>query len=206
MSRSEPEGKIRIGLAQVAASADIEANLRRGLDWVDMAAEEGCRVCVFPEMAFHPFFPQHRADASYFDWAEPIPGPITEAFQQKAAEHGIVVVPNIFELAGPGRHYDASPIIDADGTLVGVARMLHIAEEPGFNERYYYWPGDPDKDKRLRGDGRGMVTWCLPAIQAVPDIALDVNEQQKRRAVLKAFVDDRRNLGHWDEVDEWLLT
>ncbi len=142
MSQSEPGERFRIGLAQVAASDDLEANLRRGLGWVDAAAEQGCRLCVFPEMAFHPFFPQHRADASYFDWAEPIPGPITEAFQRKAAEHEIVVVPNIFELAGPGRHYDASPIIDADGSLVGVARMLHIAEEPGFNERFYYWPGD----------------------------------------------------------------
>jgi N-carbamoylputrescine amidase len=129
-------------LAQVAAGDDLEANVERGLDWVDRAADKGCDVCVFPEMAFHPFFPQHRADASYFDWAEPIPGPITEAFQQKAREHGMVVIPNLFEAAGPGRHYDASPVIDAGGELLGVARMIHIAEEPGFNERFYYWPGD----------------------------------------------------------------
>lgn len=137
-----PEDTVRIGLAQVAASDDIEANVQRGLEWVDRAAEQGCALCVFPEMAFHPFFPQHRADAAYFDWAEPIPGPITEAFQERAREHGMVVIPNLFELAGPGRHYDASPLIDADGELLGVARMVHIAEEPGFNERFYYWPGD----------------------------------------------------------------
>lgn len=137
-----PEDTVRIGLAQVAASDDIDANVQRGLEWVDRAAEQGCALCVFPEMAFHPFFPQHRADAAYFDWAEPIPGPITEAFQDRAREHGMVVIPNLFELAGPGRHYDASPLIDADGELLGVARMVHIAEEPGFNERFYYWPGD----------------------------------------------------------------
>jgi len=138
----ESDSTVRIGLAQVAATDDLEVNLRRGLEWVDRAADQGCALCVFPEMAFHPFFPQHRSEARFFDWAEPIPGPITEAFQAKAREHGIVVVPNIFELAGPGRHYDASPVIDAGGELLGVARMIHIAEEPGFNERYYYWPGD----------------------------------------------------------------
>jgi N-carbamoylputrescine amidase len=151
---------LRIGLAQVAASDDIDANVQRGLDWVDAAAELGCALCVFPEMAFHPFFPQHRADASFFEWAEPIPGPITEAFQEKAAEHGIVVIPNIFELAGPGRHYDASPIIDADGTLLGVARMLHIAEEPGFNERFYYWPGDSGFDVHRTSAGPVGMAIC----------------------------------------------
>ncbi len=142
MKQPDSKTTVRIGLAQVAAGDDIAANVDRGLEWVDKAAAEGCALCVFPEMAFHPFFPQHRADVSYFDWAEPVPGPITEACQAKAREHGIVVIPNIFELAGPGRHYDASPIIDAGGELLGVARMIHIAEEPGFNERFYYWPGD----------------------------------------------------------------
>jgi len=142
MKQPEADTTIRIGLAQVAAGDDIDANVQRGLEWVDRAAEQGCVLCVFPEMAFHPFFPQHRAEAAYFDWAETIPGPITGAFQAKAKEHGIVVIPNIFELAGPGRHYDASPVIDAGGELLGVARMIHIAEEPGFNERFYYWPGD----------------------------------------------------------------
>lgn len=133
---------LKIGLAQVAAGEDVDANVEAGLGWVDRAAEAGCDLVVFPEMAFHPFFPQHRAEPRYFDWAEPVPGPITEKFQERASRHGVVVVPNLFELAGPGRHYDASPVIDADGSLLGVARMIHIAEEPGFNERYYYWPGD----------------------------------------------------------------
>lgn len=147
MSRvKEAPDAVRLGLAQVAASDDISSNVARGLERVDEAAEAGCHICCFPEMAFHPFFPQHRAEREYFDWAEPIPGPITEAFQERAARHGIVVIPNIFELAGPGRHYDASPVIDADGSLLGVARMIHIAEEPGFNERYYYWPGDSGFD------------------------------------------------------------
>ncbi len=142
MNQSNVDSTVRIGLAQVAAGDDINANVKRGLEWVDKAAEQGCALCVFPEMAFHPFFPQHRADASFFRWAEAIPGPITEAFQAKARQHDMVVVPNIFEVAGPGRHYDASPVIDAGGDLLGVARMIHIAEEPGFNERFYYWPGD----------------------------------------------------------------
>ncbi len=160
MMAEQTDSKVRIGLAQVAASDDISKNIERGLDWVDKAAEAGCRLCVFPEMAFHPFFPQHRGERRFFAWAEPIPGPITELFQERAAKHGIVVIPNIFELAGPGRHYDASPIIDADGGLVGVSRMTHIAEEPGFNERYYYWPGDSEFDVHATAAGPIGIAIC----------------------------------------------
>lgn len=160
MTENSSDGVVRIGMAQVAAGDDIDANVERGLEWVDKAAAEGCALCVFPEMAFHPFFPQHRGERRYFAWAEPIPGPITELFQERAAKRGIVVIPNIFELAGPGRHYDASPIIDADGSLIGVSRMTHIAEEPGFNERYYYWPGDSDFDVHATAAGPIGIAIC----------------------------------------------
>jgi N-carbamoylputrescine amidase len=156
--QSNPQ--VRIGLAQVAAGDDISANVERGLEWVDRAAAAGCRLCVFPEMAFHPFFPQHRGERRYFSWAEPIPGPITELFQERAARHDIVVITNIFELAGPGRHYDASPVIDADGSLVAVSRMTHIAEEPGFNERYYYWPGDSEFEVHATAAGPLGIAIC----------------------------------------------
>jgi N-carbamoylputrescine amidase len=133
---------MRVACAQFEHVGDREKSREKGLEWMARAADEGAELIVFPELAFDFFFPQIRADASYFDWSEPIPGPTTRHFQEAAARHGLVTVINVFERAAPGRYYDSSPVIDADGTLVGVSRMLHICEEPGYNEKYYYWPGD----------------------------------------------------------------
>ncbi len=133
---------MKIACAQFQHVGDRAASLKKALTWVARAADQGADLIVFPELAFDFFFPQVRADASYFDWAESIPGPTTECFQSAAQQHRMVIVINVFERAAPGRYYDASPVIDADGTLLGVSRMLHIAEEPGYNEKYYYWPGD----------------------------------------------------------------
>jgi beta-ureidopropionase len=133
---------MRVACAQFRNEADREASIVKALSWMKRAKDHGADLIVFPELAFDFFFPQVRADARYFDWSEPIPGPTTERFQAAAADLGLVTVINVFERAAPGRYYDASPVIDADGTLVGVSRMLHIAEEPGYNEKFYYWPGD----------------------------------------------------------------
>ncbi len=133
---------MKVSCAQFQHVGERAASVRKALEWVARAADQGAELIVFPELAFDFFFPQVRSDARYFDWAEPIPGPTTECFQAAAAKQGLVIVINVFERAGPGRYYDASPVIDADGTLLGVSRMLHIAEEPGYNEKFYYWPGD----------------------------------------------------------------
>jgi N-carbamoylputrescine amidase len=133
---------MKVACAQFRHEGDREASVNKAIEWMRRAADQGADLVVFPELAFDFFFPQVRADARYFDLAEPIPGPTTERFQAAAAELGLVTVINVFERAAPGRYYDASPVIDADGTLLGASRMLHIAEEPGYNEKYYYWPGD----------------------------------------------------------------
>ncbi len=151
---------MKVACAQFQHVGDREKSREKALEWMARAADEGTDLIVFPELAFDFFFPQVRADARYFDWSEPIPGPTTERFQEAAARHKLVTVINVFERAAPGRYYDASPVIDADGTLVGVSRMLHIAEEPGYNEKFYYWPGDtgwPVHDTRV---GRVGVAIC----------------------------------------------
>jgi N-carbamoylputrescine amidase len=133
---------MRVACAQFRHAGSHAASLDKAMEWMNRAADRGVDLIVFPELAFDYFFPQVRADAKYFDCAEPIPGPTTARFQEAAARHEIVTVINVFERAAPGRYYDASPVIDADGELLGVSRMLHIAEEPGYNEKFYYWPGD----------------------------------------------------------------
>jgi beta-ureidopropionase len=95
-------------------------------------------------MGFSHFFPRFRADPSFFDWAEPIPGPTVDRLSEAASKAGIVVVANIFERVSPGEYYDCSPVIDADGRLLGSTRMVHIAEAPLFNEKFYYRPGTGD--------------------------------------------------------------
>ena len=132
----------KVALAQIAASDDREANRTAACELIRQAARRGAVLIVFPEMGFEPFFPRHRADPRYFDWAEPIPGPTVEQLQSVARAHGIAIVANIFERAAPGEYYDASPVIGADGALLGRSRMAHIAEAPYFNEKFYYRPGD----------------------------------------------------------------
>jgi len=132
---------MRIALVQQRASDDREANRRRGLGAVSRAADEGARVICFAELAFEPFYPQEPATPEGLERAEPVPGPTTEAFAQRAADLGVVIVLNLFERDGD-HTYDCSPVIDANGTLLGGTRMVHITDYPGFHERGYYRPGD----------------------------------------------------------------
>jgi N-carbamoylputrescine amidase len=130
-----------VALAQCAADEDRARNLAAALRMIADAAAQGASVICFPEMGFDRFFPQHRADPAFFDLAEPVPGPTVRVLQTAAKEHGIAIVANIFERAAPGEYYDCSPVVDVDGVLLGRTRMVHIAEAPQFNEKFYYRPG-----------------------------------------------------------------
>jgi N-carbamoylputrescine amidase len=132
---------MRIALVQQRATTDKQANVASGLQALQAAAANGSQLVCFAELAFEPFYPQRPAGPDFASLAEPVPGPVTEAFQQKAAEFGVVVVLNLFERDGD-RTFDSSPVIDADGSLVGCTRMVHITEYPCFHEQGYYTPGD----------------------------------------------------------------
>ena len=132
---------IKVALVQQSASADKSENLARGLAATRAAAGNGANVICFAELAFEPFYPQHPGGNDVAELAEPIPGPITEEFVALAAELGVVVVINLFESDGD-QTFDSSPVIDADGSILGVTRMIHITDYPCFHERSYYAPGD----------------------------------------------------------------
>lgn len=132
---------MRVALIQQRAGQDKQENLARGLAAFERAAELGAELVAFAELAFERFHPQRRAGANRLELAEEIPGPITEAFQERARERGVVVVLNLFERDGE-RTFDTSPVIDADGSLLGKTRMVHITEYDGFHEQGYYEPGD----------------------------------------------------------------
>ena len=128
---------MRIALIQQKATPDKQDNLRRGLEALDEAVGNGAELVCYAELAFEPFYPQRPAGTDFRELAEPIPGPTSEAFTAKAAEHGVVVVLNLFERDGE-LTYDSSPVIDADGTLLGRTRMVHITDYPCFHEQDYY--------------------------------------------------------------------
>lgn len=133
--------KIKVALVQQSASTDKSDNLMRGLAATRAAAANGANVICFAELAFEPFYPQLPGDDRVAELAETIPGPTTHEFSRLAAELGVVVVINLFERDGE-QTFDSSPVIDADGKLLGVTRMIHITDYPCFHEKSYYTPGD----------------------------------------------------------------
>ena len=151
--------RLRIALVQQHAGRDKAANVERGFDALGRAAAAGARLVAFAELAFEPFYPQRPAEAGVAALAEPIPGPTTEAFAARAAELGVVVVLNLFERDGD-RTYDTSPVIDADGRLLGVTRMIHITDYDRFHERGYYSPGDTGAPVYDTDAGRVGVAIC----------------------------------------------
>lgn len=153
------EKTIRIALIQQKNSRDREKNLARGLDALDRAASAGASLVVFPELSFLPFLPQHPAGPGYREWAETVPGPTTELISRKAAERRVVVIFNLLEIDGV-KTYDSSPVIDSNGRLLGINRMVHVMEAPGFHEKAYYHPGDLGAGVFETAAGRIGVAIC----------------------------------------------
>ena len=108
----------RIALIQQQASADKRANVELGVRALETAAANGAELVCFPELAFEPFYPQRRAERGFEHLAEPVPGPTTDTFAARARQLGVVVVLNLFERDGQ-RCNDTTPVLDADGTLLG---------------------------------------------------------------------------------------
>ena len=132
---------MRIALVQQHATHDRDDNLKRGLAALERAASEGADLVCYAELAFEPFYPQKPAGESPENLAQAVPGPISEAFAERAAALGVVVVLNLYERDGD-RCFDSSPVIDSDGSLLGRTRMVHITDYPCFHEKGYYAPGD----------------------------------------------------------------
>jgi predicted amidohydrolase len=150
---------MRIALVQQHATPDKADNIARGLRAFEAAARAGAELVCFAELAFEPFYPQRRAEGAVTALAETVPGPITEAFAAKARELGVVVVLNLFE-RDDGRTFDCSPVVDADGSLLGRTRMIHITDYACFHEQGYYTPGDLGAPVYRTRAGRIGVAIC----------------------------------------------
>ncbi|MBI2408590.1 MAG: carbon-nitrogen hydrolase family protein [Gemmatimonadetes bacterium] len=150
---------MKIALIQQHASPNRVENLTRGLAAADAAARNGATLICFAELAFEPFYPQERAGGDVAALAEEIPGRTTNAFAELARNYGVVIVLNLFERDG-AHTYDTSPVIGADGTLLGRTRMVHITEYACFHEQGYYAPGDTGVRVYDTAAGRIGVAIC----------------------------------------------
>ena len=135
-----PRG-FKVGLVQMAMSADPAANLARASSGIAEAAAAGANVVCLPELYRSRYFCQ-REDPALFDLAEPVPGPSTEALGRAAKQAGVAVVVPVFERRAPGLHHNTAVVIDATGEPVGLYRKMHIPDDPAYYEKFYFTPGD----------------------------------------------------------------
>jgi N-carbamoylputrescine amidase len=133
--------KVTLGLLQHACTAEPAANLRKTLDLAAKAAKAGAKIICTQELFRSQYFCQSE-DHAAFALAEPIPGPSTRAFQKLAKKHGVVVIASLFERRASGLYHNTAVIIDADGSLLGVYRKMHIPDDPLYLEKFYFTPGD----------------------------------------------------------------
>lgn len=151
---------MRIALVQQHAGPDRDENLDRVLGAMQRAGDAGADLVAFAELARERFFPQRKGANAAASLAEPIPGPTTQRLAERARALSLVTVFNMYELDGDGRRFDCSPVIDADGGLLGVTRMVHIADFEGFHEQDYYHPGDRGAPVYDTAVGRVGVAIC----------------------------------------------
>jgi N-carbamoylputrescine amidase len=130
-----------VGLVQMRCGADSSANLATALAGVEDAARRGAQIVCLQELFRSQYFCQ-REDAALFDLAEPIPGPSTDAIGRVAAARGVVVVASLFEKRAEGVFHNTAVLIDADGSVAGLYRKMHIPDDPLYYEKYYFTPGD----------------------------------------------------------------
>jgi len=131
----------KVALVQMSCSPDPEENLRRAGERVREAADKGAQIVCLPELFRTQYFCQ-REDAALFDLAEPIPGPTTDSMAQIAREKKVVVITSIFERRARGLYHNTAVVLDADGSIKGIYRKMHIPDDPLYYEKFYFTPGD----------------------------------------------------------------
>ncbi|MGB0599612.1 MAG: carbon-nitrogen hydrolase [Rubripirellula sp.] len=134
-------GNVRLSIVQMRDAGSSHACIDSAIRLIEGAAAEGAQIVCLQEL-FHGPYPCQSEDHRMFDLAEPIPGPITERIGKIAKQHEIVVVAPIFEQRAAGLYHNSAAVIDADGSIAGVYRKMHIPDDPLFYEKFYFAPGD----------------------------------------------------------------
>ena len=132
---------VTLGLVQTSCSPNPAENLRKTLAQVERCAKAGAQIISTQELFRSQYFCQSENHAN-FQLAETIPGPSTVAFCKLARKHQVVIVASLFEKRASGLYHNTAVIIDADGSMLGIYRKMHIPEDPLFHEKFYFTPGD----------------------------------------------------------------
>jgi N-carbamoylputrescine amidase len=133
--------KLKVGLVQQSCTADRKANIEKSIAAIRRCAAQGVQLVVLQELHTGLYFCQTE-DTHYFDLAETIPGPSTKTFGALAKELGIVIVTSLFEKRAPGLYHNTAVVFENDGTIAGKYRKMHIPDDPGYYEKFYFTPGD----------------------------------------------------------------
>ncbi|NWG28852.1 MAG: acyltransferase, partial [Ignavibacteriaceae bacterium] len=133
--------KFTIGLIQTAFSKDTSENLKKAVKWIEDASRSGAQIICLPELFRSQYFCQ-KEDIGNFKLAEPIPGPSTDVISEVAKKNKVSVVVPLFEKRSSGVYHNSLVVIDSDGKILGTYRKMHIPDDPGFYEKYYFAPGD----------------------------------------------------------------
>ena len=132
---------LSVGLVQQACSGSREANLDASIRGIRQAAQQGAKLVLLQELHGSLYFCQTE-DPGHFSLAETVPGPTTDLLGQVAAELGIVIVASLFERRASGVYHNTAVVLESDGQLAGCYRKMHIPDDPGYYEKYYFTPGD----------------------------------------------------------------
>jgi N-carbamoylputrescine amidase len=141
MKKKNIKSALRIGLVQMACDDDPDKNLKKATTQIKIASAEGARIVCLEELYRTPYFCRTE-DSKNFDLAETIPGPSTEAFSKLAKLTQTVIIASLFEKRASGVYHNTAVVIDADGKVLGKYRKMHIPDDPGFYEKFYFTPGD----------------------------------------------------------------
>jgi len=132
---------VAVGLVQLRCTADRDHNLAQAIEQIRVAAKGGAQIVCLPELFRSLYFCQ-REDHVNFALAEPVPGPTTDVLSRLAGELGVVIIASLFEKRAEGLYHNTAAVIDADGTLLGKYRKMHIPDDPLYYEKFYFAPGD----------------------------------------------------------------
>ncbi|MGE5625795.1 MAG: carbon-nitrogen hydrolase [Bacillota bacterium] len=132
---------LKLGLVQQHCTVDRVQNLRESIKGIRDAAKQGAKLVLLQELHTGPYFCQTE-DTKVFDLAESIPGPSTQELGAVAKELGVVIVASLFERRAPGIYHNTAAVLEKDGTLAGIYRKMHIPDDPGYYEKFYFTPGD----------------------------------------------------------------
>ena len=148
-----------VALVQERNRGDAAANLAVIEQRVAEAAKSGAKLVLLQELHNGPYFCQHES-VDEFDLAETIPGPSTERLGKLARQHGVVLVSSLFEKRAPGLYHNTAVVFDADGSTAGKYRKMHIPDDPGFYEKFYFTPDDHNYTTNDTSVGRLGVLVC----------------------------------------------